>query len=796
MKKFLAALCTLLCLNSFAQQSATVNRITIKDSIYFDGAWHKRWPGSTAVVGGVVTWVSGLQFAVTSAKYTIKDKDYSSSSGTITLNAAHVSLPRLDVIALNTSGQIVKITGVASATPLIPQINPATQVYLTTVLVNAGATTPGGVTSLTVYDENIEWPNTTDFASIDFNATATPYAGTKHISISGTDANDVSASGGLKFSDNTDHNYSNFTVLRFYIRLSAALPAGASFQVGAGNGGEPLTTITAANGFNSALTGVYQNISIPFSQIPKTSSTFTAVYMIVTGNGKSFSIDNIQLQGGVGGGSGPGYLTDVYKKTGTDSVFKVINGIHVFAYLDTGTGGGGADNWGTQVVQRNADLTGNGTTGLPLGINTANISTVQRVLDSAAVQVAKRDSSKAGGYYPYSTNPKNYIDLATGNASYKAIGWLPKLNELQPATAQNIIDNGGNYQQFSWDGAISSACFGFMSNPTSNINGSVLLYQQFTGVNSASGQTTITSKIANLKSGTGSTNIALDVAAQNGINNYAIRVQPGNGYSGFNITSPTAWLHIGAGTTTGAPLKLTSGTALTTPQDGAIEYHGSHLYFTIGSTRYQLDQQGGGGGGIVGVTASAPLIATGTTTINIAPDTTTPGTGLATLGQLNKKFNDSAFRVVRPVNNGTVKLFETPSSTALQIADVSAGTGAKVWKGADSVVRIAADTVTNFNSQTGTAYTLAIADQYGKTVTLSNASANTCTVPPNSSVAFPVGTVINVVQIGAGQTTITAGAGVTINSADAKLKLRVQYSGATLVKTATDTWILFGDITN
>lgn len=62
---------------------------------------------------------------------------------------------------------------------------------------------------------------------------------------------------------------------------------------------------------------------------------------------------------------------------------------------------------------------------------------------------------------------------------------------------------------------------------------------------------------------------------------------------GVMQTSPTAKLHLGAGTTAAntAPLKLTSGTAMTTPEDGAIEYHASHLYFTIGSTRYQLDQQ-------------------------------------------------------------------------------------------------------------------------------------------------------------------------------------------------------------
>jgi len=68
-----------------------------------------------------------------------------------------------------------------------------------------------------------------------------------------------------------------------------------------------------------------------------------------------------------------------------------------------------------------------------------------------------------------------------------------------------------------------------------------------------------------------------------------------DGKFGAGVTSPTAYLHPKAGTATAntAPIKLNTGTALTTPEDGAIEYHGSHIYFTIGSTRYQLDQQAG-----------------------------------------------------------------------------------------------------------------------------------------------------------------------------------------------------------
>lgn len=97
------------------------------------------------------------------------------------------------------------------------------------------------------------------------------------------------------------------------------------------------------------------------------------------------------------------------------------------------------------------------------------------------------------------------------------------------------------------------------------------------------------------------------------------------------------------------------------------------------------------------------------------------------------------------------------------------------------------------NTQTGS-YTLALTDA-GDTVLMNVASANTLTVPPNSSVAFPVGTQIVLVQIGAGQTTVVAGSGVTVSSSGNRLKLTSQYSGATLIKTATNSWLLFGDLT-
>lgn len=96
------------------------------------------------------------------------------------------------------------------------------------------------------------------------------------------------------------------------------------------------------------------------------------------------------------------------------------------------------------------------------------------------------------------------------------------------------------------------------------------------------------------------------------------------------------------------------------------------------------------------------------------------------------------------------------------------------------------------NAQTGTTYTLVITDN-GRLVTLSNAAAITLTVPLNSSVAFDTGAVINIQQIGAGQVTVSGAAGVTLNGTGTKT--RAQWSAASLIKTATNTWTLIGDIT-
>lgn len=90
-------------------------------------------------------------------------------------------------------------------------------------------------------------------------------------------------------------------------------------------------------------------------------------------------------------------------------------------------------------------------------------------------------------------------------------------------------------------------------------------------------------------------------------------------------------------------------------------------------------------------------------------------------------------------------------------------------------------------------YTLVLADA-GVAIEMNVAAANTLTVPPNSSVAFPIGTVVEVMQYAAGQVTLTAGVGVTIRTASS-LTTRAQYSVVSLRKTDVDEWVAAGDLT-
>lgn len=98
------------------------------------------------------------------------------------------------------------------------------------------------------------------------------------------------------------------------------------------------------------------------------------------------------------------------------------------------------------------------------------------------------------------------------------------------------------------------------------------------------------------------------------------------------------------------------------------------------------------------------------------------------------------------------------------------------------------------NIVTYTASTTLVKTDASKLILMNGGTTNSITVPLNSSVSFPIGTQIMVIQKSTIQTVFIPESGVTINSDTSKLKITAQYCGATLIKTATNVWNLIGNL--
>ena len=137
--------------------------------------------------------------------------------------------------------------------------------------------------------------------------------------------------------------------------------------------------------------------------------------------------------------------------------------------------------------------------------------------------------------------------------------------------------------------------------------------------------------------------------------------------------------------------------------------------------------------------------------------------------------------------NGVAYLGETSGTSG------SSGTsGTSGITGTSGTSGITSSTI-SFNRQTAS-YTLVLSDA-SLMVEMNVATANNLTIPLNSSVPFAIGQIIELTQYGAGQTTIVATSGVTINSYTGLTKLSGQYAAATLTKVGTNEWYLFGNLT-
>lgn len=180
-----------------------------------------------------------------------------------------------------------------------------------------------------------------------------------------------------------------------------------------------------------------------------------------------------------------------------------------------------------------------------------------------------------------------------------------------------------------------------------------------------------------------------------------------------------------------------------------------------------------------------------------SPTLVTPALGIPSALTLTNATGLPPAGVVGVAAVQTDNLSVFAATTSSQLAGVisdETGTGLLMFNSAATITQPLIDY--SINAQTGTSYTPVLSDA-GAVITSSNASAVTVTIPPNSSVAYPIGSSITIISIGVGLTSFAQGAGVTITSTGAVSTapvLRAQHSAATAIKTATDTWRVVGDI--
>ena len=129
---------------------------------------------------------------------------------------------------------------------------------------------------------------------------------------------------------------------------------------------------------------------------------------------------------------------------------------------------------------------------------------------------------------------------------------------------------------------------------------------------------------------------------------------------------------------------------------------------------------------------------------------------------------------------------------AAQSAITSVGTLTGVTVSGTATIGVAVGQAVDLDRKTAD-YTLVLTDA-GKVIEINSGSSENVTIPPNSSVAFPIGTQIVVVRLGSGAVVITEGSGVTTRSDADKNKIKSQYSSSVLIKHETDEWYILGNL--
>lgn len=271
--------------------------------------------GDGVISGGVVTWTgTGLVFNISACTYILNGIRYTSPASTKTLSASDPTNDRIDVFAVNTSGQVVVIQGTPSANPVEPQVNVDTQLALTNVTITAGSTTPTQVVVNTIYDENYlyttEWAmglsqGTTGSYTIDGAYTGyTAYKGTYSYRTTKSFAGFVS----LRWEKNTptEYNVADYTNLSLAIRITNAIQGADYIKIWFLELSNSVITnkitLSSLYNFNPNLLNTWQLVTIPIADFKflRTKLAKIVLYWNQPSVANSaIGYDVIQLQGGI-----------------------------------------------------------------------------------------------------------------------------------------------------------------------------------------------------------------------------------------------------------------------------------------------------------------------------------------------------------------------------------------------------------------------------------------------------------------------------------------------------------------
>lgn len=256
------------------------------------------------VTGGQIVWQSAYTFDVSAASYFITGAFYTSAADTVTLTAAHATLDRIDVIAVDDAGTVVVIDGTAAAQPSEPDVDPGTQLKLGFVFVAAASSAPSGVTDTPLYLENAgdpaEWDWTTSGSGFTLNSTNNPRTGTTDIEGTAV-ANGAYAQGEIGTGTIEPNDYS---LIAIYIRSKATWSNNRGLAVslrlnGAQVGGTVTIQRSGTWGFSSSNTTDYQLVAIPITAFAIASGlTINQIRITDFGGSIGFYLDDIALQGG------------------------------------------------------------------------------------------------------------------------------------------------------------------------------------------------------------------------------------------------------------------------------------------------------------------------------------------------------------------------------------------------------------------------------------------------------------------------------------------------------------------